>query len=165
MALPRDYATVVRIAASPETVWTVLTDPVHYADWNPEIVAIDGRFALGERITARVHIGDGVMRSVPMRVTTFESPVRMEWVGGLPLGLFVGRRVFSVTPCDGGAEFRMELHMTGVLSPLIIRSVGHRQAEIDSFSAALKKRVEGVLVRGDVQQTVAKSARAGSYRS
>ena len=155
----------MHITAPPEAVWAVLADPVGYADWNPEIVAINGRFAPGERITARVHIGDGVVRSVPMRVTAFQPPVRMEWVGGLPLGLFVGRRVFSVTPRDGGAEFRVELRMTGLLSPLIIRSVGNRQAEIDSFSAALKKRVEGVLVRGDVQQTVAKSARAGSYRS
>jgi len=142
MTLPHEYATTVQIAASPEAVWTVLADPAGYADWNPEIVAIDGRFAPGRRITARVHIGNGVIRSVTMRVTAFQPPVRMEWTGGLPLGLFVGRRVFAVTPRDGGAEFRMELRMTGVLSPVIIRSVGDRQAEIDSFSAALKKRVE-----------------------
>ena len=147
MTLPREYMTTVQIAAPPVTVWTVLADPTGYADWNPEIVAIDGRFAPGERITARVHIGDGVMRSVPMRVTAFQPPVRMEWIGGLPLGLFVGRRMFSVTPRDGGAEFRMELRMSGLLSQLIIRSVGNRQAEIDSFSAALKKRVEGGVYR------------------
>ena len=141
--LPNEYVTTVPIAAPPEAVWTVLADPVGYADWNPEIVRIDGRFALGERVTARVHIGGGVMRSVRMRVIGFQPPVRMEWTGGLPLGLFVGRRVFSVTPRDDGAEFRMTLRMTGILSPLIIRSVGNRQAEIDSFAAALKKRVEG----------------------
>ena len=143
MTLPREYTTSVHIAAPPEAVWTVLADAAGYAAWNPEIVAIDGRFATGERITATVHIGGGVMRSVPMRVAVFQPPVRMEWIGGLPLGLFVGRRMFFVTPGDGATEFRMDLRMTGLLSPLIIRSVGHRQAEIDSFSAALKKRVEG----------------------
>lgn len=143
MTLPHEYTTTVQIVAPPEAVWTILADPAGYPDWNPEIVAIDGRFGLGERITAKVHIGDGVIRSVPMRVAAFEPPVRMEWIGGLPLGLFVGRRVFSVTPRDGGAEFRMDLLMTGLLSPLIIRSLGNRQAEIDSFSAALQKRVTG----------------------
>ena len=60
---PHEYVTTVQITAPPEAVWAVLADPVGYADWNPEIVAINGRFAPGERITARVHIGDGVMRS------------------------------------------------------------------------------------------------------
>jgi len=142
MTLPHEYVTTVFIAALPEAVWAVLADPSGYPDWNPEIVAIDSRFASDERIIAKVHIGNGVMRSVPMRVTAFEPPVRMEWTGGLPLGLFVGRRVFSVAPLDGGAEFRMDLRMTGLLSPVIIRSVGDRQPEIDSFSVALKRRVE-----------------------
>jgi hypothetical protein len=53
-----------------------------------------------------------------MRVTAFETPSRMEWTGGLPLGLFVGRRTFTV------------------------KSVGDRQPEIDSFSAALKAHAE-----------------------
>jgi hypothetical protein len=36
---------------------------------NPEILDIDGRMALGERIVARVRLGDGAVRRVPMRVT------------------------------------------------------------------------------------------------
>jgi hypothetical protein len=32
--------------------------------------------------------------------------------------------------------------MSGLLSPLISKSVGDRQPEVDSFSAALKRRVE-----------------------
>jgi len=137
-----EYATVVQISASADTVWSVLADAARYPSWNPEIVAIAGRFAPGERITARVHVGNGVFRSVSMRVTGFDPPTRMEWIGGLPLGLFVGRRVFTVTPRGRVAEFRMDLSMTGLLSPLIIRSVGDRQPEIDGFSAALKKRAE-----------------------
>jgi hypothetical protein len=66
----------------------------------------------------------------------------MEWVGGLPLGLFTGRRLFTVTPVPGGAEFRMHLRMSGPMSSLIIKSVGDRQPEVDRFSAALKQRAE-----------------------
>ncbi len=138
----KEYITVSSIRATPETVWKVLTDATGYADWNPEIIGIDGRMALNERITARVKVGSGAIRRVPMRVTAFEAPSRMEWRGGLPLGLFVGLRTFTLVPRDGVVEFRMHLRMSGPLAPLILKSVGDRQPEIDSFSSALRAHVE-----------------------
>jgi len=138
----KEYVTVSSIRATPEMVWKVLTDATGYAEWNPEIVGIDGRMALSERITARVRLGSGAIRRVPMRVTAFEAPSRMEWTGGLPLGLFVGRRTFTVMPRDGAVEFRMHLRMSGPLAPLILKSVGDRQPEIDRFSSALRAHVE-----------------------
>jgi hypothetical protein len=68
----------------------------------------------------------------------------MQWTGGLPLGLFTGRRTLTLTPLTGGTstEFRMHLHMSGPLSGPIVKSLGDRQPEIDSFSAALKSRAE-----------------------
>ena len=140
----KEYTTTAVIDASPETVWAVLTDAAGYQEWNPEITGIAGRFALGERITAQVRLGSGAVRSVTMRVTALEPPLRMEWTGGLPLGLFVGLRTFTVTPRGTGAEFRLHLRMSGPLSSLILRSVGDRQPEVDSFSAALKRRAERV---------------------
>jgi hypothetical protein len=75
-------------------------------------------------------------------VTLTEKPMRMQWTSGLPFGLFVGRRTFTVTPVAHGAEFRMHLQMSGLLSGPIIKSVGDRQPEIDKFSAAIKQRAE-----------------------
>ena len=138
----KEYETATTIVAPPEQVWAVLTNGDAYAQWNPEIVGIEGRLASGARITARVRLGDGAVRRVAQRVVTFSPPHRMEWVGGLPLGLFVGRRTFTLTRVADGTEFRMHLHMSGPLASLILRSVGDRQPEIDRFSAALKARVE-----------------------
>jgi len=138
----KEYSTMVVIDAPPERVWQVLTDAGAYQEWNPEIVGVEGQMGLGKRIVARVRLGDGALRRVPMRVSRFEVPSRMEWLGGLPLGLFVGRRTFTVTPRSGGSEFRLHLEMSGVLSAMISKSVGDRQPEVDSFSAALKRRVE-----------------------
>jgi hypothetical protein len=141
--MQNEYVTTAIVRASPETVWRILTDSPGYASWNPEILGVEGRMALNERITARVKVGGGAIRSVGMRVTAFDAASRrMEWTGGLPLGLFVGRRIFSVTARDGGSEFRMDLQMTGPLAPLILKSLGDRQPEIDSFSAALRTRAE-----------------------
>ena len=139
----REYVSTSVVAATPEAVWAILTDGSRYRDWNPEIVAIDGLLAPRARIAAHVRLGDGAVRAVSQRVTVFEAPTRMEWTGGLPLGLFVGRRTYTVTPRTGGVEFRLHLHMSGPLSSLILKSVGDRQPEIDSFCASLKSRAEG----------------------
>lgn len=136
------YVTTALIAAPPESVWAVLANGAAYADWNPEIVAVDGAMATGARITAHVRLGDGAVRRVTQRVRVFEPPHRMEWVGGLPFGLFVGRRVFTLTAAGAGTEFRMHLYMSGPLSSMILKSVGDRQPEIDAFSAGLKRRAE-----------------------
>lgn len=137
-----EYATEVAIAAAPEKVWRVLTDAAGYASWNPEILAVMGRFAAGERIRARVRLGDGAIREVPLRVTEFTAPSRMQWTGGMPFGLFVGVRTLTVASDGAGARFRMHLRMSGPLAPAILRSVGDRQPEIDRFSAALKQEAE-----------------------
>lgn len=138
----KEYITGTFIDATPESVWAILTNGAAYADWNPEIVAIEGTMGPGARITAHVRLADGAIRRVPQRVRVFQPPHHMEWVGGLPLGLFTGRREFTVTPARTGIEFRMHLYMSGLLSPLILKSVGDRQPEIDRFSVGLKRQAE-----------------------
>jgi hypothetical protein len=115
-------------------------------DASPEITRIDGRLALGATVRAHVRLGSGAVRAVPQRIVAFSPPDRMEWVGGLPLGLFVGRRIYTVTPRSTGAEFRLHVQMSGLLAPLILKSVGDRQPELDRFSQALKGRVERSLL-------------------
>jgi uncharacterized protein YndB with AHSA1/START domain len=137
-----EFVTMAVIHADPWRVWNVLTDAAGYAAWNPEIVRIDGRMALSERIRAQVKVGNGAIRTVPLRVTAFEPPSRMEWTGGLPLGLFTGRRTLTLTPIAGGVEFQMVVRMSGPLAGLMVKATGHRQAEIDAFSSALKARAE-----------------------
>src|SRR5215510_6008440 len=122
-----DYVTTVLIRAAPEDVWRTLTAAEGYESWNPEIIGVDGTFARGERLKVRVRIGGGAVRSMTLRVTSYDPPHRMEWTGGLPLGLFVGKRTLSVTPVEGGSQFRMDVSMTGPLAPMILKSVGDRQ--------------------------------------
>jgi uncharacterized protein YndB with AHSA1/START domain len=138
------YTTTAVINAPPEMVWAILVDGAKYSGWNPEIVEVDGRMDRGESITARVRLGSGAIRRVRMVVTAFDAPRRMEWTGGMPFGLFVGKRTFTVVPRERGTEFRLHLEMSGPLLPLILKSVGDRQPEVDSFSAALKSHAESL---------------------
>jgi hypothetical protein len=137
-----EYSTQIVIDAPPELVWSILADGVRYGEWNPEILRIDGALTAGAKITAQVRLGSGAVRRVPMRVTECAAPTRMQWVGGLPFGLFVGRRTYTVRPTGEGAEFRMDLTMSGPLSGMIGKSVGDRQPEIDGFADGLKRHAE-----------------------
>jgi hypothetical protein len=139
----KELFTTVAIRATPETVWAILIDGPGYARWNPEINRVDGRFSLGEKIKAYVVLHGGVVRQVSVRVTELTAPTRMVWTGGLPLGLFTGRRIFSIVPRDGGiVDFSMHLSFSGLLSPLIVKSLGDRQPDIDALAAGLKKWAE-----------------------
>jgi uncharacterized protein YndB with AHSA1/START domain len=140
----KEYTTTVMINAPPALVWGILVDGPRYRDWNPEIVGVDGRIDRGERITGHVRLGSGAIRHVALVVTAFDAPRRMEWRLGMPLGLFVGKRIFTVEPKGSGTQFRLHLEMSGPMLPLILKSVGDRQPEVDSFSAALKGRAESL---------------------
>ena len=138
----KEYLSTVQISASPAEVWAVLGDGPSYAQWNPEIVKIDGEFAAGGTVTAHVRLGSGAVRVLRQKVVDFSAPNRMEWVSGLPFGLFTGRRIYTVAPKAGGSEFQLKVQMSGLVSGPILKSVGDRQPELDSFSHALKKTVE-----------------------
>lgn len=130
-----EYSTQVVIDAPPDRVWAILIDGSRYAEWNPEIFGIDGRLAAGAKITASVRLGDGATRRVPMRVTELTAPARMVWTGGLPFGLFVGRRTYTVEPTAGGTRFS---HASGH-----DRSAGGDDRQVSWKSTTGDRRIRG----------------------
>jgi hypothetical protein len=135
------FATAITIHASPETIWSILTDAPRYPTWNPTVVQIDGRIALGEKVTVHAKATPG--RAFPLTVAAFEPARRMVWTGGMPLGLFTGTRTFTLMPQpDGGAAFAMREEFSGLLAPLITRSIPDLQPAFDAFAADLKRQAE-----------------------
>jgi len=129
------------IRARSETVWALLTDAAGYPQWNSTIAKIDGRIAAGERVTVHAKAAPG--RAFPLRVTEFVPPQRMVWTGGMPLGLFTGTRSFTLTPgSNGEVAFAMREAFSGLLAPLITRSIPDLQPAFDTFAADLKRRAE-----------------------
>ena len=128
------------IRATPERVWAILTDAGRYPEWNPTVTKVDGRIASGERIAVHVTLSP---RAFPVTVAVFEPPRRMVWRGGMPLGLFVGERVFTLTTQSGGVvDFSMRETFSGLLSPLIGRSLPDMQPAFDQFAESLKREAE-----------------------
>jgi hypothetical protein len=135
------FATKTTINASAELVWSFLIDAQRYPSWNSTVAGIDGRIALGEKLT--VHVKGSPGRAFPVTIVAFEAPRRLVWSGGMPLGLFVGERTFSVLPAGSGSvEFSMNEAYGGVLAPLITRSIPDLQPAFDEFAACLKTSAE-----------------------
>jgi hypothetical protein len=129
------------IDASTAAIWEILTDASKYTTWNKTVDKVDGRIAAGEKVTVHAKLSPG--RAFPVRVTEFVPGKKMVWTGGMPLGLFKGERTFTLNERgDGTVEFRMSEVFSGLLSPLIERSIPNLQPAFDEFAASLKKRAE-----------------------
>ncbi len=138
----RFYEASSTIAGTPETVWKVLVDGPGWLGWDSGVVNIDGRIAAGETITIRPAAAPG--RAFPVRVSVSEPGRRLVFDGGMPLGLFRGVRTYTLTPVENRhTEFRMREEYTGVLVPLMWRSMPDLGPSFRQFADGLKRHVEG----------------------
>jgi len=135
------FAVKITIRATPERIWKLLTDAPGYSGWNNTVSKIEGRIALGEKVTVHAKINPG--RAFPVRVTQFEPSKKMVWTGGMPLGLFKGERTYTLTPASNGdVEFSMREEYTGLMAPLIGKSIPDLQPAFDEFASDLKRAAE-----------------------
>jgi hypothetical protein len=135
------YSATTTIKASPETIWGILTDADAYPEWDPGVDRIEGRIALGEKITAFTKLNPG--RAFPVTVAEFVPGRKMVWSSGMPLGLFKGERTFTLTPQGNSAtEFTIREMFSGLLLPLIGRSIPDMTSTFEQFVAGLKSRAE-----------------------
>jgi hypothetical protein len=134
------YDVSATIDASPDTIWAIITDAGGYPTWDSGVLEIDGRIAPGEKI--KVRSAANPKRAFPVKVTEFEPGQRMEWTGGMPLGLFRGVRTFTLTPQGGSTRFRMREEFTGPMLPLIWPSMPDFGPSFDQFAKGLKARAE-----------------------
>lgn len=137
----KSFAARTTIGATPEAIWQILTDAPAYPVWNTTVTRVDGRIALGEKVTVHAKVAPG--RAFPVKVVAFDAPRHMVWSGGMPLGLFKGERSYELRSMGaGGVEFAMREDYTGLLAPLITRSIPDLQPAFDEFAACLKARAE-----------------------
>jgi hypothetical protein len=135
------YEASSMIASSPEAVWAVLSDGASWTAWDSGVDAVEGRIELGGSIKIRSQAAPG--RTFPVKVTTFDPPTRLQFSGGMPLGLFRGVRTYNLSPdSDGTTTFLMREEYTGLLLPLIWRSMPDLSPSFERFAQGLKQHVE-----------------------
>ena len=136
----KSFRTSIRIAASSSKVWDILTNLPRWTSWNTTVDKVEGQAALGAKVT--VHAKSSPGRAFPLKVAEFEAPRRMVWTGGMPLGLFTGKRTYLISPDGDGVRFEMDEQFTGLLAPLITKSIPDLQPSFDEFAQCLKLAAE-----------------------
>lgn len=135
------YSVTRNIDAPPEKVWALLTDASSYADWNPTIISIEGPIAEGS--TVRLVSTVNPKRAFSLKVSDVRAPHKMVWSDGMPLGLFKGVRTYNLEPLDGGAtEFTMAEVYSGLLAPMITKSIPDMTESFEQIADGLKRAAE-----------------------
>ncbi|MGE3841535.1 MAG: SRPBCC family protein [Vicinamibacterales bacterium] len=135
------FRSAVRIAASPERIWATLVDSAKWPELDSSLSRVDGTPCPGGKVT--VHSKQG--RPFPLNVAEFVPSQRLVLTGGMPLGLFTGRRTYTLAPqSDGAVQFTMHEEFSGPLAPLVSRAIPDLQPAFDEFASNLKKRAEAI---------------------
>ena len=142
----RSFEAVTRIEASPADVWAVLSDVGSWRDWDSGVDRVEGRVALGERITIYATMIRG--RPFEVTVTELRPEEAMRWRGGLPFGLAVIERTYSlVRQDDGSTVVTVREDHTGPLAFLLDRTTPDLNPSFRQFCAGLKATAEGRVSR------------------
>lgn len=115
--MAKELTTKILINASPEKVWSILTNFNAYPNWNPFITSIthNGEVQVGNKIKAKI---DGM--TFKPKVLTFDINQEFRWIGHLFFtGLFDGEHCFQlIDNGDGTTTFIQSEIFKGILVPL-----------------------------------------------
>jgi len=134
------YSVTRAIEAPADRVWTLLTDASGYTNWNPTIVSLDGSIEEGNTIALVSTLNPN--RTFKLKVSDVKPVQSMVWSDGMPLGLFKGVRTFTVDEADGVTTFAMEEVHSGLLEPLISKSIPDMTESFEEFADGLKTAAE-----------------------
>ena len=134
----------IEIAASPQTVWRLLTDLEGYPAWNPYSPRVEGKLVVGEVVLVEAHLEDEV-RLVENVVTEIEEERTLCWQSRDWYSALVrGTRCRFLEPAEGGGV-RLRHHevMEGPLAGLIERLYRERiEQGMAQLDRALKAAAE-----------------------
>jgi len=128
------------IEAPATTVWNLLTDRSAQAKWNSTLTSIEGKIALGERVSFKVPEAPG--QTFSPTVVAYDAPKSMVWrLNRWPL--LVSVRTYRLTPGPhGSTEFSIDEVFQGLLLPLISKSLPDFGAMFERTAADLKAAAE-----------------------
>ena len=137
------FHTSITIAAPAERIWGLLIDGARWPTWTDTVDKVEGTVAPNGSVTVVPKGSSG--KAFPLRVEEFSPPRQLVLGGGLPLGLFKGQRTYTLTPLSPDqVTVTVTETFSGLLAPLISRSIPDLQPSFDAFAADLKAAAEGV---------------------
>jgi len=131
----------ITINASPEKVWSVLTDTGNYDSWNPVMKLLEGEIKVGNKVKYRFtqdaenvsEIGSNVRQVIPNKL--------LNQGGGIPLILTFDHK-YILEPTAGGTKLTINEVYKGVgvnfWNPTPV------QAAYKKLNESIKRRVESL---------------------
>jgi hypothetical protein len=136
--------TEIIIQATPEKIWSILTDFENYQNWNPFITQSSGQPKRGTRLINTMQNGKKSMTFKP-RVTDVQLHKRFEWLGSLFFrGIFDGRHFFELEKMNSGKTKLIQgEYFSGILSKIVLKRIGEQtRSGFIAMNEALKKQAE-----------------------
>ena len=134
-------AVAVNIRATPDIVWTLLTDAAGFPRWNSTVTGIEGRIREGERL--RLHV-PGTTRTFTPKVSGVVTARRMTWCNGFN-PVFKGVRTFNLAASDNNStEFVMEEHFSGFVFALTKSMLPDFRPIFEAFAGDLKREAQKI---------------------
>lgn len=133
------------INATPETVWSVLTDLGDYRQWNPQTTSASGTVADGGQFELHVESTQGNPVTLHPHVTHCDRPDRVEWVASLPVpGLLRAQHTFELAELpDGRTRLSNVERLSGFLVRFVTDDETYRDYEaMNDALAAQAERLE-----------------------
>lgn len=130
-------STHIDIDATPEQIWERLGQPESYASWNPFIISMQGRLAVGEQLVNVMQSSGKKPITFKPKVLTVKAPYELRWRGRLLMpGLFDGEHYFELRRHGNGTRLHHGENFSGVL--LWVIDVETFRADFERMNEALK---------------------------
>lgn len=112
--------TEIKINATSEKIWEILTDFNEYPKWNPFIKSIKGQLTIGKKIIVQIKPPDAKGMIFKPKIVTLKKNKELSWLGHLLFpGLFDGNHKFElIENKNGTTTFIQSEIFKGVLVPL-----------------------------------------------
>ena len=135
----------VLISATPEKVWTVLTNFESYPAWNPFIKSVEGKVEVGNKLTVTIMQSAAKGTTFKPKVLTVQPAKELSWLGRLLLpNIFDGEHKFElIDNHNGTTTFRQSEKFSGILVPLFSKQLENNTATgFEGMNRKLKEVAE-----------------------
>jgi hypothetical protein len=137
--------TEIDIDATPERVWSILTDFAAYPSWNPFIRSISGDVQAGHRLTVSIQPVGGRAMTFRPTILLVQPTSELRWLGHLLFpGIFDGEHCFKIAAStSGGVRLTQAETFSGVLVALSKASLDRgTKPGFVAMNEALRARAE-----------------------
>jgi hypothetical protein len=143
--LRKELTSSIDINASPEEIWSVLTDFANFHSWNPFMRWIKGDLRKGAKLEVRIQPTGARGTTFKPTVLNVDPPRELRWIGHLWIkGLFDGEHILRIEPIGNDkARFYQKEIFNGLFVRLLAKGLDKDTLRgFNEMNEALKEKVE-----------------------